>query len=130
MSDSLDYYKDRVGHLDTYARPAVREGEKCLNCDKPHSAHSGWACDRNRSYTTYEDMEWYERYMTVSMRQSRKLAIKGAYSYKYDITSGELKAEYSTDTSNWRVWAKVPSGNCACNIPKHQCKYHGTAKVA
>lgn len=28
------------------------------------------------------------------------------------------------DISDWRVWAKVPSGHCACNIPRAQCKYH------
>lgn len=130
MSELLTYYKDKAGYLDTYTDPAPRVGEKCLNCDKGHSSHKGWSCDNERCYTTFEDLEWQERYMTVSMRQSRNLAIKGQYAYKYDSITGKLKPEYSTDTSNWRVWARVPSGNCACNIPQHQCKYHGTAKVA
>lgn len=123
----LGYYSDSVGHLDTYTQPADRKGEKCLNCDKPQSSHHGWSCKEGGS-RDFDELSYSLRYVTGSMRKSRGLPPKGTFAYKYD-DHGRLKAEFC-DMSDWRAWARVECGNCACNIPRHQCKYHGTAKVA
>lgn len=129
MADSLGYYSDKVGHLDTYTEPADRKGERCLNCDKEHGSHFGWACEGKNADRDFDELSYSIRYITASMRKSRGLPPKGNFAYKYD-EGGSLKPEYSGDVSEWRTWAKVKPGECACAIPRHQCKYHGEAKVA
>jgi hypothetical protein len=130
MND-LGYYSDTAARLDTDSAPGDRKGERCLNCDQLHHAHFGWACSREKVGLDFDGLEWDERYLTVSMRQSRGYPPKGKFAHLYVYRNGKYERKVDvTDMSDWRAWAKVEGGNCACNIPKHQCKYHGTAKVA
>ena len=126
MAGELGYYSDTVGHLDTYTRPADRRGERCLNCDQPHGMHYGWSCNELGSHD-FDELPWEKRYVTASMRKSRNLGLKGAFAHKYDA-SGQIKLEHA-DVTDWRTWARVKPGECACAIPRHQCKYHGNAEV-
>jgi len=125
MEERLGYYSDSGSEYDTDSMPG-RRSQRCLNCDKGHFDHYGWACDQRNESKHFDFLHWDERYMTASMRESRGIPLKGKFAYKASSMTPEPT---KVDMSDWKVWARVKPGNCACDIPQHQCKYHGNARV-
>ncbi len=125
MSDQLTYYKDVYAQDDTEEYPGRRPGERCLNCDQFSGPHYGWACHSEDEGKSFDDIPWERRYVTVSMRKSRNLTIKGKYAYKYTTTPTNA-APVGVDLSDWRVWAHDYHNHdhCKCGRPRKGCEYH------
>lgn len=140
MSEKLGYYSDAVGKNDTEEIPANRVDERCLRCNEVWQMHNGWKCDssHNGPMVSFDDAPLEERYLTPSMSLARHGYLRGKYAYLYDQKTGKLlspakeeeKVSKTTssftgpDLSDWRTWARVPSGYCACNCPREQCPTH------
>ena len=140
-NNKIYYYNDKVAHLDTEQCPESRDGERCINCNKWWDDHLGWKCGRDLDPCGDPVSFYYasssERYLTPSMQLSIRSSLKGKYAYLYDakgklLTLSDVRVNAPVnptvpeklDMSDWRTWAKVPAGYCACNRPKEGCAYH------
>lgn len=134
----LGYYTDAHGAYDTESMPAEREG-LCLRCNRKWNQHNGWKCDPTHTGPSvdFDDAPVAERYLTASMSLARHGELRGRFAHLYDRhgkllspAKEEEKGSKTTssftgpDLSDWRTWARVPSGYCACNCPKEQCPTH------
>lgn len=134
MSTILVYYRDASAIQDYVDMPAERKGEYCLNCNREHFHHSGWACNRNDIGEDFYHLPWDRRYRTISMLQSINASITGKYAYLHGAegwakNSSVSRSKNQGDDNGWRAWARVRPGECPCGIPSSQCRYHGDAKV-
>ena len=130
MYDPLPVYNDVGAIGDTEYAPGARSGN-CLNCNRSHAYHYGWACE-----PTYSDMKFYElmgsqRFFTLDMCKASGMTLRGKYAYLYTndhaltIPAPSQKPEVNAkDISDWRAWAHNQAGDCACGIARNMCDYH------
>ena len=133
MAKKINVYKDKHASSDFDVVPGNRPSEVCLNCGRLHGLHFGWACKEHynvMNFGEFSKLHHTQRYLTKSMYESMLTSLASSISTfnPKDYINPNLvpKAKQSIDDNmnDWRTWAKVRTGNCACDIPKHQCKYH------